>query len=396
MPNPPKDGGCQVMHYTTLGLLANGVNVKTLAINPSRNLIDVNVLSKEYIQNVSFESVNVDTKIKPLKILLNLFKKESYFIERFISDAFKDKITQILKKGNYEIIQLEHLYLCKYIDTIRKYSSAKIILRPQNVEYVIWERYLISNKNPVKKFVLKIATKRLKAFEQSINNKVDGIIALTKQDNELFLSFNKNVKSTIISMGFDYEKLCNYDFQKQVNSKPMFYHLASMDWLPNIEAVQWFIQNVIPIIEKNNTELKIIIAGRNMPKWVYKHKSNILEVIDEVKAPLSFQEDKQIMIVPLWSGSGIRAKIIEGLALGKVIISTTIGAQGIDYTHNENILIADTPEDFYKQMIRCLKSEELRNKLTVNSRKLSIEKYNHLNTAKKMIEFYKECLYEKN
>lgn len=392
MPNPPIDGGAQVMHFTTQGLLANGINVKTLAINPTRNLISLDLLSADYIANTRFECVTVDTTIKPLHFFSNLFRSESYFIERFISVDLEAKLKDLLQAESFDIIQLEHLYLCKYINTLKRYSDAKIILRPQNVEYIIWERYIKNVRNPFKKAFLKIATKRLKNYEQTVVADLDGIIALTKEDADLFKSFSNKTPIIIVPMGYDYETIKKYDFNKQFNQKPIIYHLGSMDWMPNIEAVQWFIKFVIPNLEKQQFSGKIIIAGRKMPSWVFEYKSKILDIIDEVNNPLEFQEDKQIMIVPLWSGSGIRAKIIEGLALGKTIISTSIGAQGIDYENGKNILIADTPSCFANQIIKCVNSTELCKTISRNARDLSAQNYHYQKTAKNMICFYQKLL----
>lgn len=392
MPNPPMDGGAQLMHFTTMGLLENGINVKTLAINPTRNLISLDLLPSDYISITRFECVTVDTAIKPLQFLINFFRSESYFIERFISLDFETKLKDILQAETFDIIQLEHLYLCKYIKTIKRFSDAKIILRSQNVEYIIWERYIKGLRNPFKKVMLKIATKRLKKFEQTVTADLDGILVLTKEDADVFGSFSNKIPINIVPMGYDYEKIKNYDFNKQFNHKPIIYHLGSMDWMPNIEAVQWFIKFVIPYLEKRQFSTKVIIAGRKMPSWVFKRKSNILNIIDEVNNPLEFQEDKQIMIVPLWSGSGIRAKIIEGLALGKTIISTSIGAQGIDYENGKNILIADTPSEFANQIIKCVNSRQLCMTISKNARDLSVQKYHYQNTAKEMICFYQKLL----
>lgn len=392
MPFPPIDGGAQVMHYTTKGLLANEVDVKTLAINPTRKFIDINTLPDDYKKSIRFESVKINTNIKLLNSFLNLFDKESYFIERFLSKDFEKKLQSIFESEEFDIVQLEHLYLCKYIKSIRTFSKAKIVLRPQNIEYVIWERYIKSIKNPIKKYPLNIAISRLKKFEQSVNDQLDGIIALTKEDADIFNSFSKKIPIIIIPMGFDYEKLIGYDYEKQYMGSPIVYHLGSMDWLPNVEAIKWFFEKVFPILKKQQIQINFSIAGRNMPPWVYQYKAKNVDILGEINKPIEFQQDKSIMIVPLWSGSGIRAKIIEGLALGKTIISTTIGAQGIEYKNGENILIADTPDEFAKQITRCVASPVLCKKIGQNARKLSFSSYHYKNTAKKMIAFYDQLL----
>lgn len=388
MPFPPTDGGAQVMHFTTKGLLGNGIDVKVLAINPTRNFVNHDLLPTTYVAESKFESVIVDTRIKPLNLIINLFRRESYFIERFISLDFENKLRQLLKSEQFDIIQLEHLYLCIYIRTIKEFSKAKVILRPQNVEYVIWERYKSNVRDIFKKIILNIATKRLKKFEQGAFADIDGVIALTKQDAELFQLFSPETPMIVVPMGYDYDRLSNYDFEMQFNNNPVVYHLGSMDWLPNVEAVDWFVNKVIPCLLQLQFRNKIIIAGRNMPSRIFQLQSDILEVIDEVDNPLIWQSDKQIMIVPLWSGSGIRAKIIEGLALGKTIISTSIGAQGIDFIDGVHLLIADTPLEFAKMIVKCVNSEELCRYISRNARELSEQKYHCQYNASEMVNFY--------
>ena len=396
MPVPPLDGGSQVMHFTTLALLGKKIDVKVLAMNPTRNYIDESTLPESYIRSASFESVTVDTRIKPLAFFLNLFQQESYLSKRFESKEFERKLKSILVSETFDIIQLEHLYLCKFIPIIRRISNAKIVLRPQNVEYIIWERYLKNISNPFKKWILGIATRRLKKFEQRIPDLVDGILPLTPEDAKLFFEFNRNIPLHVLPMGYDYSRLKEYDFEKQFTVPPIVYHLGSMDWLPNEEAVSWFLDEVLPLVVKAKPEVHFVFAGRKMPTWIYEYQTMNIQVFDQIDDPLEFQADKVIMIVPLLSGSGIRAKIIEGLALGKTIISTSVGAQGIDFTDNLNLLIADTPEEFSHQIIRCVNSMELCQEIGNNARSLSLKLYNNDAIALKMIQFYNQLLNRKD
>ncbi len=392
MPYPAQDGGAQVIHFTTQGLLDKGIELKIIAINPTRHFVPLSSLPFEYKQSTRFEAITVDTGIKPIRFLLNLLKKESYFIERFKSDEFKNKLTSVLLSESFDIIQLEHLYLCIYLPILRKFSKAKIILRPQNVEYQIWEGYQNQVKNPVKKLLLKIATARLKKYEQNTVKCVDGILALTKNDAAVFSSFASTIPIEIIAMGYEYSKLKEYNFENQFLNKPVVYHLGAMDWLPNVEAIDWFLEKVLPILQSKKAGVKIILAGRNMPKNYFNYQSDMLEINAEVQDPLKFQEDKPILIVPLLSGSGIRAKIIEGLALGKTIISTNIGAQGINFIHGKDLIIADTAEDFANQIIRYASSVEMCKSVSLEARKLSRTYYTSEVTSTKMIEFYTKLL----
>lgn len=391
MPYPPIDGGAQVMHYATKGLIANHVSVKILAMNPTRIFVDTALLPTEYIESTHFESITVDTRLNPFSALINLFGRDSYLMSRFKSTRFENKLIEILKIGDFNIIQLEHLYLCKYLNVIRGNSKARIVLRPQNIEYIIWERYFRNISNPLKRTMLRIAVNRLRKFEQKIGDKLDGIMALTDEDAEVFRQYT-NVPVEVLPMGYDYTKIEDYDFDLQHNSLPVVYHLASMDWLPNMEAVKWFLVEVLPLIGLDKLNAKLVIAGRRMPKQFFRYNNDFISIQESIDNPLDFQADKSIMIVPLLSGSGIRAKIIEGLALGKAIISTTIGAQGINYTNGRNIIIADSPREFADSIIKCINDRQLRVSLSTNARVLSRTLYHYFNTGRNMLSFYNRIL----
>jgi len=389
IPYPLFDGGSYSTYNTALGLISQKIDLKILAVNTSRDYVDLECIPNDFRKLTRFETTGVDTRLKPMNAFLNLFSNHSYLVERFFSKEYNTHLIEILKDAEFDIIQLEHLYLCLYLETIRKYSKAKVVLRPQNVENMLWHDYLNKLKNPFSKFLLLIATRRLEVFEKKMINKVDGLIALTSIDADYFKKFGKQTKIIDVPIGIDFTRFENIDFDKQFENFPVLYHLGSMDWKPNVEGLKWFVKKVMPILKQKYPEIKIKIAGKNMPKWFFKQKNKNLIVEGRVVDSIKYQEDKAILIVPLITGGGIRVKILEGLAMGKTIISTTIGAQGISVVNNENILIADSPEAFVSQISKCIESETLCRIIGYNAKKLAIQKYELSNIAKGMIEFYK-------
>jgi len=392
MPYPLHDGGAYSSYNTSLGLASQNVNIKVLAINTPRNWIDIDRIPDDFVEKTKFESSKVDTRFKPFSAFLNLFCERSYFVERFFSEKFNTDLISLLEKDNYDIIHLEHIYLSLYINTIRKHSKAAIVLRPQNVENQVWKRVLNNNMQPVKKAYLRLATKRLEKYEMEVSEKVDGIIAISPGDAETFKIYAPKTPIVEVPVGFDFNTLNSYDFNKQFTNFPVFYHLGSMDWHPNIQGIKWFIEEVIPVITKDYPEFEFRVAGKKMPRWIYKYQSKNLVVDGEVKDALKYHEDKAIMIVPLLSGGGLRVKIIEGMAFGKTIISTTIGAEGIAYTVQQNILIANDAETFATQIKRCMGSKEFCKNIGKQAQKLALENYDYKKTAEKMISFYKKLI----
>ena len=183
LPYPPLDGGSIVIHSLTEGLLQQGHQVKMLSMISPKRAMSVEEISTAYKSSTDLETVFVDTKLKPLPALYNLlFHMESYHTSRYDSDEFAVTLESILKKEDFDIIQLESIFVVRYVDLIRQLCDTKIILRTQNVEHIIWENITANEKNPLKKWYLKKMTKRLKVFELDNMKKVDAIVPITDYD----------------------------------------------------------------------------------------------------------------------------------------------------------------------------------------------------------------------
>ena len=394
VPFPQHDGGSYSIFNSAMNMIDAGMKVKTLAMNSPKDWVETKDVFNDFQNETQFESVYTDTRVKPFHAALNLLKKDSYFIERFYSREFEQKIADTLLRNRYDVILMEHLYLCPYIDLIRAYSDAKIILRAQNVEHRIWEKYIGGIKNPFSKLFLKIATNRLKKYECNVVDKLDGIIALTAEDAAFFKYKTSSIPVTEIPVGF--EKNNTVEPSHTSEKLPVLFHLGSMDWLPNVEAMDWFIGSVLPIIVKKYPDIKLHIAGKKMPEWYSKMNNKNLIVDGRIASAKNYMRDKDILIVPLLSGGGIRVKIIEAMAYGKTVISTSVGVKGIHLQNNINVLLADTAEGFAQQIFRCIESEELRFTIAENGYKLANANYNSTSLSQKLTVFYQEVLRKVN
>lgn len=389
IPYSPKDGGSIAMNILTHGLIDCGNNVDVFAINTPKHFVKDESVSKEYKLKTNYQSVFIDTDIKPIDAFLNLFSSKSYNVERFYSKEFELALVDRLKSKEYDIIQLETLWVTPYLDVIRKYSKAKVVLRSQNVEYKIWERLAQDTTNIIKKAYLNLLAKRLKAFEVSEINNYDAILTITPLDSDVYLKHGCKLPILHVPFGIDINK---YKIDKSELEKPSIFHIGAMDWRPNADGLNWFLKNVWENVIKNNKNIKLYLAGRNMPEWLVKLKIDNVVVEGEVPDSHKFINSKSIMIVPLASGGGMRVKIIEGMALGKTIISTSVGAEGIDYTDGENILIANTQDEFVKAIAKCLQDESYADTIAKNGEKLAQTKYDNKVICNNLTAFYKELV----
>lgn len=386
MPYPPKDGGSIGVLNFVKALADLGCDITILAMNTYKRRFDVDKIPDELKKKIKFLSVDVDTKIKPIPFILNLFQREAYHIWRYgSSKEFKKVLIELLKNESWDIIRLEGLYLSPYVETIRKYSPAKVTMRAHNVEYEILERYAEYEKSLFKKIWLKNQAKRLKRYELERLHLYDAIIPVTERDAEILKV--DGVPTIVIPAGIEIEG-DEPDFTKV--EFPSLFYIGALDWFPNQQGLEWFFENVWDEVVNNMPSLKLYIAGRNPHMWNYlkgKKLKNV-EVVGEVESSKEFIKSKAIMIVPLLSGSGIRVKILEAMSLGKAIISTSIGAEGIDYKNGEDILIADTKEEFVRQILRCASDFEFCKKIGENAFKLAKEKYEIKKLTRKLLDFY--------
>jgi glycosyltransferase involved in cell wall biosynthesis len=374
------------MYNLSGGLMEENHKVHILAMNTHKFSVDIDTLPVDYRYKTNFTLVHVDTRIRLRNAFLNLFSKKSFHIERFDSPDFHEALKRILKKNSYDIVQLETIYVAPYIETIRKYSKAKIVLRAHNIEHVIWSRYA---GTVTKRNYLSYLTKKLKSYEEQVFSDVDAIAGITDVDTDFIKNYGLNVTVATVPFGLHLSKYILYPEQKK---NLTFFHIGSMDWMPNQEAIRWFLDKCMPAVSEQLPDVYVYLAGRNMPSWIYSYKFPNMKVIGEVPDAGEFMLKNSVMFVPLLSGSGVRVKIIEGMALGKTVISTAVGAEGINYTDGENILIANTPDEFLGKFKYCVDQPEQCRQIGLNARKLIESEHDIPVASKRLVDLYQSII----
>jgi glycosyltransferase involved in cell wall biosynthesis len=178
----------------------------------------------------------------------------------------------------------------------------------------------------------------------------------------------------------------DYAVAPQPNNQVVF-HLGAMDWLPNVEGVRWFVKKVWPLVIKENKHAVLSLAGKGMPADLLNLNSERLKVVDYISDASAFFKGGQVMVVPLLSGSGMRVKIIEGMAMGKAIVTTSIGLEGIIAQHQKELLVADSAEDFAAAVVQLLNDNSLVVRLGNEARELIQTRYDLHFLGKKWKEF---------
>jgi glycosyltransferase involved in cell wall biosynthesis len=350
VPYPLNDGGALGMDVFLKGYPEAGCTTRLLAMNTTRHFVDTAKLPAVWPGLEKIRTVPVNNDIRPGGLIRNwLLSREPYHVTRFESDAFSEALQQELHHFQPEVVHIESPFLASYLPIIRNITpTAQTVFRMNNVEAEIWERLAHETAHPVKRYYLKTLSRRMAAYEHKIWPLFDRLLPVTAADAAVAARVVPEARIQVVPFCID---LAAYPVQPWP-SAPAGYHLAAMDWLPNVEAVRWFAETVAPLVTQSAPEIPLTFAGRHMPESLKMLASGTLQITGEVADAQTFTADKPILLVPLRSGGGIRVKILEAMASGKLIISTTVGMQGIPVVPGVQALIADTPEAFAQALAK--------------------------------------------
>ena len=374
------------MNSIITGLLDAGHHVKILAVNSEKFNVKESDIPEDYKKKTGIELIDVDLSVKPMNAFLNLFTKKSYHVERFISDDFKARLIEVLDKEQFDIVQLEMLYMAPYVDVIRAHSKAMIVLRAHNVEHKIWERIAKETQSPLKRWYINHLAKTLKEYELNALETVDGIAAITRKDAAFFRKYSSKPVIDIPFGVYPEEFTPKYE----IEGKPKFYHIGSMNWMPNEEGIRWFINEVLPKTVEKVYDFVYHLAGRNMPEWLTTMKDPHIDVVGEVPDAKAFVANNDVAIVPLLSGSGIRIKIIESMAMGKTVITTRVGAEGILYDEDVNIIIAENKAKMVEAIRSINENPQIAVTIGQAARRLVEETYDNRKIIARLLMFYEQ------
>jgi glycosyltransferase involved in cell wall biosynthesis len=392
IPYPEKDGGALGVSVFSNALAKAGCQVKMLAMNTKKHYIDIRKIPESFISATNLEAVNVDTNVKLGSALLALISGKSYNISRFHSAEYERKLSAILENEQFDVIQLEGIYLAPYINSIRKLSKAPIVLRAHNVEWKIWKRLADEEKVFFKRIYLKVLAKQLRKYEEQAINLCDGITTTTINDSTILKEMGCKTPIIHIPFGIDIKK---YAPMPPSNDKKSLFYIGALDWLPNIQGIDWFINTVWSKVHEALPDVTFHVAGRNMPEEMKKRSFPGIVFHGEIDDVFTFVKQYNIMLVPLLAGSGIRVKIIEGMALGKPIITTLVGVEGIDCKYGSDVLIANTTSEFVQAIKRCVEEVTFSTQLAENARRFAETHHDIDKITQNLISFYKKRITKK-
>ncbi len=388
LPYPPRDGGSIATLNMICGLHDAGNKITCLALNTKKHSFPVNQIPPELGKNIRFLGIDCNSSIRPLTLLFDLlFSRDPYIALRFNSKGFRTALASLLQEELYDIIQLEGPYPGLYLDLIRKESNARVSLRAHNVEHLIWERKVLHERSPLKRWYFRNMAQRLKRYELEVAQGVDLLVPISEKDASYFSENGLQKSMLTIPAGLNME---DYPLTKLPN-KPSIFFIGALDWLPNQEGLEWFLRNIFPDLLSEIPELYFHVAGRNAPaQFEKKLKHPNIIYHGEVEDAQAFIQAYQLMVAPLLTGSGIRVKILEATALGRPVITTSAGIEGIAVVKVPCLIVEDDPLRFSSQLIKMLKDPHESEVLLAEAREVISRYFDTFELSRRLSQFYKK------
>jgi polysaccharide biosynthesis protein PslH len=254
-----------------------------------------------------------------------------------------------------------HVVLCDFLDAAINFPAKLTlpsVLFQHNVESEIWRRHAKCEVNPAKKLIYELELKKILAYERAAVQRFDHVIAVSEHDRNLMTSWVNPERVTVVPTGVNLQ-----EFTPDLSGRepePIVMFVGAMDWEPNIDAVEYFCAQVWPTVMSAMPEARFRIVGRNPDRRVQSLACESVEVTGRVPAVIDHLREAAVVVVPLRIGGGTRLKIYEAMAAGKAVVSTTVGAEGLDLHPGRDIVLADAPALFAESVVKLLRDRALR------------------------------------
>lgn len=326
-------------------------------------------------------------------IFLNQFSPLPFSVAYHYRKPFLLKLKEIVEDGNYKLLHFEWTQMAVYLKRLKVVQP--IVVSAHNIEATLWRRYVENHKSILKKLFYYLQMKKTQWFEKWAYNRADCVTAVSENDAQTIKEIYGQNHVLVVSNGVDIDYFRSRNFESGDNN---LIFVGAMDYWANIDAIDFFIKDVIPILINKLPNLRLTVVGRTPKKRLLDLAKtvNYLEVTGCVEDVRQYYKKGFIFVVPLRCGAGTRLKILEAMAMEMPIVSTRIGAESLKCEDGVNIMIADTPEQFCEKIEELCKNPELKMQLGEAGRIIVEKYYGWKQIAKKQDELWSSLITNQN
>ena len=364
----PLDAGPKIRAYYTLRHLARQHQVTLLSfVRPMDTPAQVEHLA-QFCQAVHTVPMRRSRPRDALHLIESLITGQSFIIRRDRVPAMARRVDELLATGEFDVVHADQLWMAQYALRARAASRKpgssipRLVLDEHNACYLIARRLAAEERNPLKRALAMLESRKMARYEVEACRRFDWVVWVTEQDHRAVeqqaADGERRVpRSAVIPICGD--PAATPGVRRKPGAQRVTF-LGGLHYPPNAQGVLWFIHHVWPLILQQIPDAVLTIIGKDPMPEIRNPKSEIrnLDVTGYLADPTPYLAETAVFIVPLLAGGGMRVKIVDAWMWGLPVVSTTIGAEGIETRPGENILIADTPADFAQAVVRLLRDPE--------------------------------------
>ena len=306
------------------------------------------------------------TVAQSIDYILRLPSAAPYAVKKFTHPRVRAEVARRLKDGNADVA------VCDFLSASLNFPGASpipVVLFQHNVETMLWRRMADTEKSAWRKLSYGIEARKMAAYKPRTLERFRHVIAVSEHDRKEMLGLAPGCTITVVPTGVDTEQ---YKPAPSVaGSPPRIVFTGSMDWEPNIDAVEYFCRDIFPGVLAGFRDARFQIVGRHPHPRVKRLASASVEVTGTVPSVAEYLRNATVVIVPLRIGGGTRLKIFEAMAMRKALVSTSIGAEGLDVTSGKDCLIADDAPSFTSAILAVVRDPALRQNYEENAAALA-------------------------
>lgn len=296
------------------------------------------------------------------------------------------KIRDVVTERNIDIVQIEHSLMSVYVEAIPAGSGCRTVLSFHNVAFNQYKRMAGMKISAGQRLLYRLKGLVMRRWETKYAKKFDKCIVVSPDEGRLLQTIAPDLDISVVENGVD------TGLYKLLNNAPgnkTLLFVGTMQYPPNIDAVLYFCENIMPLIRRQIPDVKLIVAGHEPPPEIRRlaEQGNVI-VTGYAPDLIPLYERSDVTVVPLRVGGGTRLKILESMALGRAVVSTSLGCEGLSVTDGENMMIADRPSEFAQCVIRLLRDKELKDKIVRNARHLVQTYYDWKIISGKLMALY--------
>jgi glycosyltransferase involved in cell wall biosynthesis len=356
----PVDTGGKIRSYNILRFLAKDHRVTLLSYYGGRRdhdyeaAIRAELPGAETIYTAALDSTALE---QGLDYLFRFFRSAPYAVTKFTHPAVQKTLVSWLADGRFDVAVCD--FLSASLNFPRLLATPTVLFQ-HNVESSLWQRMAATEPNLVKKLSFIIESAKMTRYERASLARFHHVIAVSDHDRQQMLTMDPSCEIAVVPTGVDTHKFTVAP--ASTTNPPRIVFTGSMDWEPNIDAVDYFCQQIWPRVLAEFPNAIFQIVGRNPHAKVQRLASDSVQVTGTVPSVEDFLRNATVVVVPLRIGGGTRLKIFEAMAMGKALVSTSIGAEGLEVQSGRDLLLADDASSFSDAILLLLRDASLRRK----------------------------------